>query len=207
MSQKLVMTEERPSSQAPRSSGGCRQRRLGGCTIVQVENEIKGTSIPEGSAKRWEDEQVETPAISDNINQKQINLFANDSIVSHTRRQALPWEHRDSGERGTTGNCRRPMLHSELGTSMRVIFLPPQSASQPAPPGGSLFAIDSNASHDRRQALPGEHRECGERGTTEICRKPMLHSELGTSMQVIRPPQSASQPVPPRGSLTDRWLC
>ena len=40
---------ERLPSQAPRSSGGCRQRRLGGCTIVQVENVLKGTSNPGSS--------------------------------------------------------------------------------------------------------------------------------------------------------------
>ena len=37
---------ERLPSQAPRSSGGCRQRRLGGCTLVQVEIELKGKLIP-----------------------------------------------------------------------------------------------------------------------------------------------------------------
>ena len=104
------------------------------------------------------------------------------------------------GERGVTGICLRLMFHSELGTSMRVIFLPPQSASQPAPPGGSLFAIDSNVSHDRRQALPGEHRDSGERGVTGICRRLMFHSELGTSMRVIfLPPQSANAASSPKG--------
>ena len=41
-------------SQAPRSSGGCRQRRLGGCTIVQVENELKGKIIPGSSGAAGE---------------------------------------------------------------------------------------------------------------------------------------------------------
>ena len=43
-------------SQAPRSSGGCRRRRLGGCTIVQVENELKGKPIPGSSRAAGEEE-------------------------------------------------------------------------------------------------------------------------------------------------------
>jgi hypothetical protein len=45
---------KRLPSQAPRSSGGCRQRRLGGCTIVQVENELKSKIIPGSSRKAGE---------------------------------------------------------------------------------------------------------------------------------------------------------
>ena len=77
-----------------------------------------------------------------------------DSIVSPARRQALPGEHRDSGERGTTGHAESQCCtrNSEL-LCKPFTFLPPQSASQPAPPKGSLFSIDSNASPARRKAL------------------------------------------------------
>ena len=83
---------------------------------------------------------------------------------------------------------------------MRVIFLPPQSASQPAPPGGSLFAIDSNASHDRRQALPGESSATAVRG--ERRDMPKADVSLGTRnfhAGYFPPPSDAYGASSPKG--------